>query len=86
MDLHQVIKTPLATEKAVKLMENENKLLFEVDIKATKEMIKKSVEALYKVKVKKVNTVITNLAKKRAYVTLAKESKAADVITQTGLM
>lgn len=86
MDLYRVIKTPLATEKAVKLMENENKLLFHVDLKATKVMIKKSVEAIYKVKVKKVNTLITMSGKKRAYVTLAKESKAADIITQSGLI
>lgn len=86
MDIYTAIKTPLATEKAVKLMENENKLLFHVDLKATKEMIKKSVEAIYKVKVKNVNTLITTSGKKRAYVTLAKESKAADVITQSGLI
>ncbi len=85
MDAYQVIKKPLSTEKAVRLMEMENKLLFEVDNKATKLMIKKSVETLFKVKVSNVNTLVTKGGKKRAYVSL-KDGVAADIMTQLGLM
>ncbi len=82
----QIVKFPLITEKAVRLIESENKLLFVVDIKANKLEIKKAIEETFKVKVDKVNTLITPRGKKRAYVKLSKENPAMDVITQLGLM
>ena len=36
MDPHKTIKYPLATEKAVRMMEAENKLVLIVDKKSTK--------------------------------------------------
>ena len=84
--MSDIIKYPLVTEKAVKLMESENKLLFVVDLKADKKEIKENVEKLFKVKVEKVNTLITSDGEKRAYVKLDKSTPAIDVITQLGLM
>lgn len=84
--MNSVIKHPLTTEKAVKLMESENKLLFAVALKSTKKQIKEDVERLFKVKVIGVNTLITSDGEKRAYVKLATETPAMDVVTQLGLM
>ena len=42
MDIYKIIKHPLSTEKAIRLMENENKLLFVVDKKATKKDVKEA--------------------------------------------
>jgi len=84
--MRYIIKYPLTTEKAVKLMESENKLLFVVDLKSSKKEIKDSVEKLFKVKVERVNTLITSDGEKRAYVKLVKENPAMDIITQLGLM
>lgn len=84
--MKDIIKYPLTTEKAVKLMESENKLLFVVDLKADKKEIKENIEKLFKVKVEKVNTLITSDGEKRAYVKLDKKTPAIDVITQLGLM
>lgn len=81
-----IIKYPLNTEKTVRLMQTENKLLFVVDMKAKKEDIKKAIESLFNVKVVKVNTNITAKGEKRAYVKLAPDSPAADIITKLGLM
>lgn len=81
-----ILKNPLSTEKAVRLIENENKLLFDVDLKATKEEIKKSIEKMFNVKVVKVNTFITSEGRKRAYIKLSDENKAIDIMTQLGLM
>ena len=39
-----IIKYPLSTEKAIRLMESENKLVFVVDDKASKQEIKKAIE------------------------------------------
>ena len=86
MDPYKVIKNPLSTEKSIRLMESENKLIFVVDQKATKEDIKKAIEAVFKVKVVKVNTFVSQKTQKRAYVKFSAETPAIDIATQLGLM
>lgn len=82
----QIVKYPLATEKAVRFLEKENKLLFVVDMKSDKKGIKEAVEKLFEVKVIKVNTFVTNHGEKRAYVKLSKNCPAMDIMTRLGLM
>lgn len=86
MDMYDIIKNPLSTEKAIRLMESENKLLFVVDRKANKKDIKEAIEKMFKVKVEKVNTLIAPDGKKRAYVKFSAENPAIDIATQLGLM
>ena len=81
-----IIKAPISTEKAIRLMEAENKLVFEVDRKATKSIIKAELESMFNVKVKNVNTLIGPDAKKRAYVTFAEDTPAIDLATKLELM
>lgn len=86
MDQYAVIKYPLSTEKSIRLMEAENKLIFVVDKKAGKKDIKKAIETMFKAKVKKVNTFISSDGKKRAYIKFSDETPAIDIATQLGLM
>ena len=86
MDPYTIIKYPLSTEKSLRLMESENKLIFIVDRKAKKPEIKNAVEIMFKVKVLKVNTFITTDGKKKAYVQFAANSPAIDIATDLGLM
>lgn len=86
MDIHKAVKYPLSNEKAIRLMEAENKLVFVIDRKATKQDVKRSIEEIFKVKVIKVNTHITPAGEKRAYVRLAEDNPAIDIMTQLGLM
>lgn len=86
MDPYKVIKHPLSTEKSIRLMEAENKLLFVVDKKATKSDIKKAIEETFKVKVTNVKTLVTQKAEKRAYVKFSMETPAIDIATQLGLI
>ncbi len=86
MELTNVIKHPLSTEKSIRLMESENKLIFVVDKKSKKEEIKKAVEEIFKTKVTKVNTYITSKGEKRAYIKFSDETPAIDIATQLGLM
>lgn len=85
-DPYNIIKHPLATEKAVRLMESENKLIFIVDKGAVKSEIKKAVEALFKVKVEKVNTLVDPKGRKKAYLKLSPETPAIDIATQMGII
>ena len=86
MDPYTIIKYPLSTEKSLRLMESENKLIFIVDRKSKKPEIKNAVEVMFKVKVLKVNTFITTDGQKKAYVQFAANSPAIDIATDLGLM
>jgi len=86
MEAYRIIKCPLSTEKSIRLMESENKLIFVVDMSAKKGEIKEAIEKLFKVKVTKVNTFITPRGEKRAYVKFSSETPAIDIATQLGLM
>ncbi len=85
MDPYKVIIKPVVTEKAVAMIENENKLTFIVDRRATKGDIKRAVEAMFDVKVEKVNTLITMRGEKKAYVKLKPEYSASEVAARIGL-
>lgn len=85
MESIDVVKHPLATEKSIRLMESENKLIFVVDQRASKQEIKKSIEELFKAKVVSVNTFIFK-NQKRAYVKFSQETPAIDIATNLGLM
>ena len=84
--MYEIIKNPLSTEKAIRLMESENKLLFAVDKKATKKDVKEAIEKMFKVKVDKVNTLTGPDGRKKAYVKFSAETPAIDIATQLGLM
>jgi ribosomal protein uL23 len=81
-----IIKYPLSTEKSIRLMESENKLVFVVDEKATKPEIKKAIEEMFNVKVKQVRTQQDYKGRKKAFVKFADESPAIDLATKLGLM
>jgi len=53
---YDTILAPVITEKATMLSEN-NQVVFQVPLTATKPEIKAAIEALFKVKVKAVNTI-----------------------------
>ncbi len=57
MDLYEVIRRPLITEKST-MLQGVGKYTFEVAIDANKAQIKEAVEKAFSVKVDAVNTVI----------------------------
>jgi len=81
-----IIKYPLSTEKSIRLMEAENKLVFVVDKKAKKSEIKREIEKTFKVKIEDVTMFIDPKGRKKAYVRFSDETPAIDVATQLGLM
>ncbi|MCS7126708.1 MAG: 50S ribosomal protein L23 [Aigarchaeota archaeon] len=81
----EVIKRVVITQDAVSLIEKENKLTFIVDSRASKKDIKRAIEELYDVKVIKVNTMITPLGEKKAYVKLSPETPASELAIKLGI-
>ena len=85
---YDVLRRPIISEKTAKLAEN-NGVVFEVAMSATKEDVAKAVEVLFNVKPKKVNIVIakgkvksfrgrssgTQRSVKKAYVSLPADAK-----------
>ena len=63
-DLLGIVKYPILTEKAIKMLE-QNQYSFAVDPKANKNAIKYAVEELFDVKVTSVNTSLLPLRKRR---------------------
>jgi len=86
MDPYEVLKYPHMTEKSISLVEKENKLVFIVDRRFDKEDIKKAFEEVFKVKVEKINTMITREGKKKAFIKLKKEFSATDVAVKLGMI
>lgn len=86
MDPYDVILYPLMTESASLMVEKENKLVFIVDLKASKFDVKRAVEHLYEVKVEGVNVQITSHGEKKAFVKLHPDYKAADVAIRLGIL
>lgn len=58
MDHYSIIKHPLTTESAMKKIEDNNTLVFLVNLRANKPQIKHAVKKLYDIDVSKVNTLV----------------------------
>ncbi|NIU39024.1 50S ribosomal protein L23 [Candidatus Bathyarchaeota archaeon] len=86
MDPQDVVMYPLMTEVASRILEAENKLVFIVNLKASKEDIKRAIEELYEVKVEKVNVAITPKGLKKAFARLHPDYKAVDVAIRLGIL
>lgn len=54
-DPRDVLKRPVITERSAELMSEERKYTFDVDVRANKTEVKDAVEAIFGVKVEKVN-------------------------------
>ena len=91
--LATVLVAPIISEKATRIGEKQNQVMFKVLRDATKPEIKAAVEAVFGVRVKAVNTLITKgktkrfrgrpgvrSDRKKAYVTL-EEGNTIDVTT-----
>jgi large subunit ribosomal protein L23 len=65
MELYQVIKKPLITEKGTMLKEQLNKISLRVDRRANKVEIRKAVETLFKTEVLEVRTMSVKGKKRR---------------------
>ena len=76
---------PISTEKAIRLIEAENTLIFEIDRRLSRTEIKKQIEESFNVKVDSINVLIRN-NKKYAYTKLNKKNPAIDVATKLGMI
>lgn len=83
--MSEIIDHPIVTEKAMNLMDFENKLQFLVRDTATKPEIADAIEDRFDVDVEAVNTQMTMRGTKKATVTLSAEDDAGEVASRIGV-
>lgn len=79
LDEFKVILHPLNTESAMKKIEENNTLVFIVDVKANKRQIKESLKKLYDIDTIKINTLIRPDGTKKAFARLTADVDALDI-------
>ncbi len=77
-----IILGAVKTEKSIQMMEFQNTVIFNVDMKSTRELVKREVEAIFGVKVAAVRIKITPKGEKHAFVKLAEGHKAETIATK----
>jgi len=80
-----ILIKPLITEKAVRMIELENKITFIVARKSNKAEIKKEFESIFNAKIDSINIHIRK-NQKIAFIRLKEANTAANVATKMGVM
>jgi len=86
MDPTKIIKGIVATEKAIKLREEQNVITLVVSRNARKNSISDAMFKMFKVKPVEVRIINTVKGYKKAYVKLPPEKPAVDIATEFGIM
>lgn len=80
------LKHIVPSEKATLMIDSENKLQFIVDLRASKEEIKREMESMFETPVRNVRTLITFKGEKKAIIELEEEGKAKEIGTSLGIL
>merc|ERR1712178_587204 len=86
LDRYQILKYPLTTESAMKKIEENNPLVFIIDVRASKIQIKEAIKKMYDIDTQKINTLIRPDGQKKAYVRLTQDYDALDVANKIGII
>ena len=86
IEASELFMHPLISEKAIGMIERENKISFIVRKHATKTSVKDAFEKLYEARVVKVNIVKDMKGRKKAIVKVGREAKADAIATKLGMI
>ena len=81
-----ILEHPFVTEKAMMMLESENKLQFIVRKDATKKQIKREIEQIFEQEVTGVSTLMTTRGEKKAIVSFADAKAAEEILSRLGIM
>ena len=79
---YKIIRGQVSSDKTSRKIEDENTLVFWVDLRATKPEIAAAVNRLYKVKPVKISTLVTAKCLKKAYVRLPESAEAMAIANE----
>ncbi len=86
MELYEILIHPVISEKAVNMIESDNKITFKVNRIATKADVKKAIETIYKVKAVAINIVNDTKGSKKAIIKLDPKFKASELSSKLGMV
>jgi large subunit ribosomal protein L23Ae len=85
LDRYQILKYPLtAGEGVLKLIEEQNTIIFMTDLHSSKKQIKQAFEKMYDTKVELVRTQIRPTGDKKAFIKIPKDIEAVELATKIG--
>ncbi len=85
-DPYDVLKFVLMTEKAVRQIELQNKLVFIVDRKSDKGEIKAAANAAFNSPISEVRTLIDQAGRKKAFIRFSQAGAAGDIAIRLGII
>jgi large subunit ribosomal protein L23 len=85
-DPYDVLRFVLMTEKSVRQIEIQNKLIFIVDRKCGKKEIRSAAENAFKSEIADIKTVIDQRGRKKAFVKFAKPGEAGEIAIRLGII
>ncbi|KAJ2718216.1 60S ribosomal protein L25 [Coemansia sp. Benny D115] len=86
LDQYSVLKQPLNTETAMNKIEENNTLVFLVDVRANKRHIRDAVKKMYDVDAANINTLVRPDGVKKAFIRLPADVDAMDVANKIGFL
>lgn len=86
MDPFGTLRFVLMTEKAVQMIEAQNKLVFIVNRRSDKKEIKQAIEQAFQSSVKHVNTMIDESGRKKAFVKFREPGQAGEIAIRLGII
>lgn len=78
---YEILRKPIVTEKSIKMFQEDNKVVIDVDVRADRSQVKRAFEAAFPgSKVEKVNIIVKNPSVKRKGRFIAKTGKRKKAI------
>ena len=85
-DPYEILRFVLMTEKSVRMVEAQNKLVFIVDRRYDKKEIKQAAKEAFSSEIESVNTSIDQKGRKKAYIKFVKPGQAGDIAVRLGII
>ena len=81
-----ILKFVLMTEKSVNMIEAQNKLVFIVDRRSTKDEIKNASETAFQTPIVDVKTMIDQKGRKKAFIKFKEPGQAGEIAIRLGII
>ncbi len=82
----EIIRFVLMTEKSIRMIEEQNKMVFIVKRKSTRDEIKKAIESVFESPVESLNTSIDQKGRKKAYIKFKNPEAAGEIAMRLGII
>lgn len=82
----KIVKHVMMTEKAIRMIETQNKLVFIVDKRSRKQEIKDAIESVFQTSVASIQTVIDQKGRKKAFVRFKEPEAAGEIAMRLGII